>query len=118
MRQGRAEAVLRRQAECGITSFFMHDVRRMGVDQVVERAMEIVGEGPVFLTVDIDVLDPAFAPGTGTPEPGGMTPLELLTACRTVAERIRLVGPTSSKSHLPASSTAPPSSPSGSSARC
>jgi arginase family enzyme len=40
----------------------------------------------------IDVLDPAFAPGTGTPEPGGMTRLELLAACRTVAERIRLVG--------------------------
>jgi agmatinase len=86
------EAVLRWQAERGITTFFMHDVRRLGVDRVVERALEIVGEGPAFLTVDIDVLDPAFAPGTGTPEPGGMTPLELLAACRTVAERIRLVG--------------------------
>jgi agmatinase len=86
------EAVLRWQAERGVTTFFMHDVRRLGIDRVVERALEIVGEGPVFLTVDIDVLDPGFAPGTGTPEPGGMTPLELLAACRTVAERTRLVG--------------------------
>ena len=86
------EAELRWQAEHGITSFFMHDVRRDGVDQLVERTVEIVGDGPSFLTVDIDALDPAFAPGTGTPEPGGMTPLELLPACRTIAERLRLVG--------------------------
>jgi arginase family enzyme len=48
--------------------------------------------GPVFVTVDIDVLDPAFAPGTGTPEPGGMTTGELLWACREVASKVELVG--------------------------
>jgi arginase family enzyme len=42
--------------------------------------------------VDIDVLDPAFAPGTGTPEPGGMTTADLLWACRTVAAAVELVG--------------------------
>ena len=52
----------------------------------------IVGEGPVFLTVDVDVLDPAFAPGTGTPEPGGMTSADLLWACREIASRLELVG--------------------------
>ncbi|MEP6813435.1 MAG: arginase family protein, partial [Actinomycetota bacterium] len=46
----------------------------------------------VFLTVDVDVLDPAFAPGTGTPEPGGMTSGELLGAVREVARRLDLVG--------------------------
>jgi agmatinase len=46
----------------------------------------------VFLSVDVDVLDPAFAPGTGTPEPGGMTSGDLLRAIRTVAERLELVG--------------------------
>ena len=76
----------------GITSFFMHDVRRDGIETVVDRTLEIVGAGPVFLTVDVDVLDPAFAPGTGTPEPGGMTPLELLPAVRRVAETLELVG--------------------------
>lgn len=80
------------QAERGITSFFMHDVRDDGIDSVLERAIGIVGAGPVFLSVDIDVLDPAYAPGTGTPEPGGMTSVELLKAVRVVAERLELVG--------------------------
>ena len=80
------------QAERGIVSLFMHDVRELGVERVVERAAETVGEGPAYLSVDIDVLDPAFAPGTGTPEPGGMTSGELLRACRLIASRLELVG--------------------------
>ena len=80
------------QRERGITSFFMHDVRDLGIDKIVERTVEIVGAGPVFLTVDIDVLDPAFAPGTGTPEPGGMTTVELLKAVRLLASQLDLVG--------------------------
>jgi agmatinase len=80
------------QAEQGITSFFMHDVREQGIRAVVERTLEVVGEGATYLTVDVDVLDPAFAPGTGTPEPGGMTSVELLWACRSIAERVELVG--------------------------
>jgi agmatinase len=80
------------QAEHGITSFFMHDVRELGIRAVVERTLEAVGAGPVYLTVDVDVLDPAFAPGTGTPEPGGMTSGDLLWACRTVAGSVQLVG--------------------------
>ena len=76
----------------GITSFFMHQVREGGIAAVIERTLEIVGAGPVFVTVDVDVLDPAFAPGTGTPEPGGMTPTELLPAVRRVAEALELVG--------------------------
>jgi agmatinase len=80
------------QRERGITSFFMHDVRDRGIDVCVEETVETVGEGPVFLTVDVDVLDPAFAPGTGTPEPGGMTPLELLPSVRRIARDLELVG--------------------------
>jgi agmatinase len=80
------------QRERGITSFFMHDVRDLGIDAVVERTVEIAGSGPVFLTVDIDVLDPAFAPGTGTPEPGGMTTIDLLKAVRVLASQLDLVG--------------------------
>jgi arginase family enzyme len=86
------EAEFAWQAERGVTSFFMHDVRELGIKAVARRAIEIVGSGPVFLTVDIDVLDPAFAPGTGTPEPGGMTAGDLLWAARTVAEGLDLVG--------------------------
>jgi len=80
------------QAERGITSIFMHDVRELGIDAVVARALEVVGDGPAFLTVDVDVLDPAYAPGTGTPEPGGMTAADLLRACRELAARARLAG--------------------------
>jgi agmatinase len=80
------------QAEHGITSFFMHDVRDRGIGAVVEETIGIVGRGPVFLTVDVDVLDPAFAPGTGTPEPGGMTSVDLLWAVRTLAAGLDLVG--------------------------
>ena len=80
------------QRERGIASFFMHDVRDLGIREVVARALAHVGEGPAFLTVDVDVLDPAFAPGTGTPEPGGMTPVDLLWAVREVAARVELAG--------------------------
>jgi arginase family enzyme len=80
------------QRERGITSFFMHDVRDRGIRAVVADALGRVGAGPVFVTVDIDVLDPAFAPGTGTPEPGGMTTGDLLWACREVASKVELVG--------------------------
>ncbi len=76
----------------GIAAFFMHDVRELGIREVVERALAHVREGPVYLTVDVDVLDPAFAPGTGTPEPGGMTSIDLLWAVREIASRVELVG--------------------------
>jgi agmatinase len=81
------------QAAQGITSLFMHDVRDLGIREVVRRAIAAVGAGPVYLTVDVDVLDPAYVPGgTGTPEPGGMTAVDLLLAVRTVATELELVG--------------------------
>lgn len=49
------------------------DVATKGVDQAVDRVRERVGSGPVYVSIDIDVLDPSHAPGTGTPEPGGLT---------------------------------------------
>jgi len=81
------------QAEQGITSLFMYDVRDRGIADVAGEAIEVIGRGPAFLTIDIDVLDPAFIPGgTGTPEPGGMTSGELLWAARTAAAELELVG--------------------------
>jgi agmatinase len=67
-------------------------VRQHGIEDIVGRAVGVAGDGPVYLSVDVDVLDPAFAPGTGTPEPGGMTSADLLWACREVAARVELVG--------------------------
>jgi agmatinase len=86
------EAEFAWQAERGITSLFMHDVRDQGIVEITRRAIEIVGTGPVFLTVDVDVLEAALVPGTGTPEPGGMSPIDLLLSVRTLASGLDLVG--------------------------
>jgi arginase family enzyme len=86
------EAEFNWQRERGITSIFMHEVRDGGIRAAIDRALEVVGDGPTFVSVDVDVLDPAYAPGTGTPEPGGMTSADLLWACREVARRARVVG--------------------------
>jgi agmatinase len=87
------EAEFSWQAAHGITSLFAHDVRDLGIREVVARALAAVGVGPVYLTVDVDVLDPAFlGGGTGTPEPGGMSSTELLLGVRTVATELDLVG--------------------------
>jgi agmatinase len=81
------------QAERGVTSLFAHDVRDLGIREVAARAVAAVGTGPVYLTVDVDVLDPAYLPGgTGTPEPGGLTATELLLGVRLVASQLDLVG--------------------------
>jgi agmatinase len=67
------------------------DVATMGTEAVVARLIERVGEAPVYVSVDIDVLDPAHAPGTGTPEAGGLTSRELLAMLRGLAP-VSLVG--------------------------
>jgi agmatinase len=58
------------------------DFDRLGVEEIVRRVRERIGDASVYLSVDIDVLDPAFAPGTGTPEIGGFTSRELLALVR------------------------------------
>ena len=63
--------------ELGFATVTTADVARHGTDQAVDRIRERVGDRPVYVSVDIDVLDPAHAPGTGTPEPGGLTTREL-----------------------------------------
>jgi agmatinase len=61
------------------------DVMRRGVDEVVAALRERIGTRPLYVSVDIDVLDPAHAPGTGTPEAGGLTSRELLEILRGLA---------------------------------
>lgn len=80
------------QRERGIVHFTMGDILRDGLAPVLVAAVAAVGEGPAFVTVDVDVLDPAVAPGTGTPEPGGLSARELLYACREVASNLDVVG--------------------------
>jgi agmatinase len=57
----------------------------MGLPAVIARAREVVGAGPTYVSFDVDSLDPAFAPGTGTPEVGGLTPREALAILRGLA---------------------------------
>jgi len=80
------------QREHGITSLLMRDVAELGIEEVVGRASAIVGAGPAFVSVDVDVLDPSVAPGTGTPEPGGMGAAELLWAVRALGRELDVVG--------------------------
>ncbi|WP_091093533.1 agmatinase [Nonomuraea wenchangensis] len=61
------------------------DVLRRGLDEVVDVLRQRIGERPLYVSVDIDVLDPAHAPGTGTPEAGGLTSRELLEILRGLA---------------------------------
>ncbi|GAA1688626.1 agmatinase [Microcella alkalica] len=63
----------------------------LGAPGVIERMRARVGDRPVYVSIDIDVLDPAFAPGTGTPEAGGFTSRELLAMLRGFAD-VNLVG--------------------------
>jgi guanidinobutyrase / D-arginase len=67
------------------------DVDGLGLNGVIEAITERTGDLPVYLSVDIDVLDPAFAPGTGTPEAGGLTSRELLKILRGLT-RLSIVG--------------------------
>jgi agmatinase len=61
------------------------DVMRLGVDEVVSGLRHRIGDRPLYVSIDIDVLDPAHAPGTGTPEAGGLTSRELLAILRGLA---------------------------------
>lgn len=77
-------------AELGFTCVHARDLDTIGVPGVVERIRARVGDLPVHVSIDIDVLDPAFAPGTGTPEAGGLTSRELLAILRGMSD-LRLV---------------------------
>jgi agmatinase len=80
--------------DAGITTHHMAEVERAGFQATADRLLRDVKAGPpcIYLSVDIDVLDPAFAPGTGTPEPGGLTPRELLQLVRRVCHETNVVG--------------------------
>ena len=68
-----------------MTVLHIEDVDAMGIPAVIAKAREVVGDGPFYVTFDVDGLDPAFAPGTGTPEAGGLTPREALAILRGLA---------------------------------
>ena len=77
-----AEADLTDDAGMGFAQITTDDVADLGVAEVLAGVLARVGDAPVYVSVDIDVLDPAHAPGTGTPEAGGLTSRELLALVR------------------------------------
>lgn len=74
--RGSAEYLWEFSADSGMTVIHAQEIDRIGLDEVIARARQVVGDGPTYLTFDIDSLDPAYAPGTGTPETGGLTTRE------------------------------------------
>ena len=66
----------------GMTVIEIEEFTALGVAAVAQRARDVVGDGPVYVSVDVDGFDPAYAPGTGTPEVGGLTPREGLALLR------------------------------------
>ncbi len=71
----------------------MEQVIESGIDSVMSSVLYEIGNAKnVYISVDVDVLDPAYAPGTGTPEPGGMTTWQLLRAVRAIVLEKGLVG--------------------------
>jgi agmatinase len=86
-----SDADLTEDSELGFRVVAAPEVEDLGVAGLVERIADRVGDRPVYVSVDIDVLDPAHAPGTGTPEAGGLTSRELLATLRSFAT-LNLVG--------------------------
>jgi agmatinase len=82
---------LSQDSELGFQLIPAPDVEQLGVPGVAERIRQRVGDRPVYVSVDIDVLDPAHAPGTGTPEAGGLSSRELLATLRSFAG-LHLIG--------------------------
>lgn len=87
-------SVMQWMAGQGMRTHLMAEIEERGFDVVLQEAIEQALEGVdlVYLSVDMDVMDPAFAPGTGTPEPGGLSAREVLRAVRRIALEIPLAG--------------------------
>lgn len=80
--------------EQGMKTHFMAEVQRHGFDAVLERAVDEALSGTarhLYISVDVDAVDPAHAPGTGSPEPGGLTSAQLLRAVRRLAAEVGMV---------------------------
>ncbi len=89
--RGSAEYLWEFSYDSGMTVIHAEDIERLGIEAIVKTARKVIGDGPTYLTFDIDSLDPAFAPGTGTPEIGGLTTREAQAILRGL-KGINLVG--------------------------
>ncbi len=81
-------------AEQGMRSYLMTDIVDRGLNTVVDEAVAYATDGvdKAFISVDIDVVDPGLAPGTGTPEPGGLLPREIMDTLRRLGRELNVIG--------------------------
>lgn len=77
--------------QSGMRVIFMEEFTSLGVDAVIAEARRVVGDGPTYISFDVDGLDPVYAPGTGTPEIGGLTTIEAQALLRGL-EGLNLIG--------------------------
>jgi guanidinopropionase len=68
--------------DSGMTVIHAEEISRLGLDQIIATSRRVAGDGPIYVSFDVDSLDPAFAPGTGTPEVGGLTTREAMAILR------------------------------------
>ncbi|PPD13863.1 MAG: agmatinase [Methylobacterium sp.] len=83
--RGNAEYLWEFSYDSGMTVIHAEEFQRLGVDETIRRARAVLGSGPTYVSFDIDSLDPAFAPGTGTPEIGGLSSREAMALLRGAA---------------------------------
>ncbi len=77
--------------DAGIRVMYMEEFTDLGIEATLDEVRSVVGKGPTYVSFDIDCLDPAFAPGTGTPEIGGLTPIQAQALIRGLAG-LKLIG--------------------------
>jgi guanidinopropionase len=94
--------------EHGIRIVYIEEFSKLGVEKTISETRRVVGEGPAYVSFDIDSIDPSFAPGTGTPEVGGLTTIEAQALIRGL-RGLKLVG-------ADVVEVAPPFDPSGTTA--
>ncbi|MDY0884870.1 agmatinase [Dongia soli] len=75
----------------GMRVIYMEEFAKVGIEKVIAEARRVAGDGPTYISFDVDGIDPAFTPGTGTPEIGGMTTLEAQTVLRGL-QGLNLIG--------------------------
>ncbi|MEO1017076.1 MAG: agmatinase [Pseudomonadota bacterium] len=84
--RGNAEFLWEFSYASGMTVIHAHEFAAQGLETTIARIKAVLGDGPIYISFDVDSLDPAFAPGTGTPEQGGLSTREAMAMVRAVAE--------------------------------
>lgn len=82
--RGAAEISAEFSYDAGMTVVPIEEVYASGIAAINKRVLDVIGDGPVYVTVDVDGIDPAYTPGTGTPEVGGLTPLDVQQILRSL----------------------------------